>query len=240
MKVLLINGSHRKKNTYGLLLQIEKILKTKSIETEILNLFDYEVKDCIGCEVCVKKISCHINDSMPHILQKINESDGVIFSSPVYLNGVTSKIKTFTDRTNLYVHKPLFAGIPVLFVSTTASTGLKDVEKFFNSYSNCIGARYGGFIKRKVPALSKSIHESELKKFLKLLNEPKAKYRPAIPEIIMFNVGKVMAEKSSGNDAQYWKEQNLLDKRYYFPCKINLFKKCFGKFIHGVLKKAIK
>ena len=38
-KILLINGSGRKKNTYHLLKSIEKILINENFETKIINLY---------------------------------------------------------------------------------------------------------------------------------------------------------------------------------------------------------
>lgn len=54
-KILLINSSNRKKNTYNLLLSIENILKDKGYETELIALHDYKISFCKGCEVCILK-----------------------------------------------------------------------------------------------------------------------------------------------------------------------------------------
>ena len=61
-KILLINASNRKKNTYNLLLSIERILKEKGLQTEIINLSDYKIDFCKGCEVCVLKGKCFVKD----------------------------------------------------------------------------------------------------------------------------------------------------------------------------------
>ena len=89
-KVLMINGSFRKGNTYNILLQMGLILKSHDIETEILNLYDYEIRHCTGCDdLCIRQGSCQIQDDMPQLMEKILESDGLVLSSPVYLYGVT-------------------------------------------------------------------------------------------------------------------------------------------------------
>lgn len=239
-KVLIINGSSRKKNTYNILLQMEKIFKTRGVDTEILNLFDYQIKDCVGCETCVGKKSCGITDDMPVIMQKILDSDGIVLSSPVYMCSVTSKFKTFADRTNIWVHKPETAGKPVMFVATTAATGLKDTKKFLESFATGFGARKGDFIARSGKNMSEPVQEKELARFLSLLNQDKKDYSPAMNDIVMFTVGKVLALKSTGDDRKFWEEKEWLDKIYYYPCKINPGKKLFSKFMFKVLSNAMK
>lgn len=239
-KVLMIDGSRRKRNTYNILLRIEKLLKTHDIEVEILNLFDYELKDCVGCEKCITKKGCSLTDDMPVLMQKIMDSDGVVLSSPVYMSSVTSKFKTFADRTVAWVHKPETAGKPVMFVATTASTGLKETKKFFESFATGFGARKGEFVARSGNNMSKPVEEKELLRFLSLLNKEKKYYRPAMNEIVMFNVGKVLALKSIGDDKKFWEDKDWLDKNYYYQCKMNPFKKMFSKFMFKILSKAMK
>jgi len=239
-KVLMIDGSHRRKNTYNLLLQIEKILKARDIETEIVNLFDYEIKDCMGCETCVTHSGCSQTDAMPDLLQKLLDSDGVIFSSPVYMSCVTSKFKTFADRLNILIHKPKTAGKPVMFVSTTNSTGLKEVNQFYHSLVNGFGMRKGEFVSRAGKKMADPVTEKEIAGFISLLEKDKKDYAPSMGEIVMFNVGKVLALKSTGDDKNFWEENGWIDKKYYYPCKMNLCKKLFGNFMFNVLTNAMR
>ena len=239
-KVLMIDGSFRKKNTYGLLLQIEQILKARGIEVEIINLFDYEIKDCIGCETCVSHKACGQMDDMPKLRKKILDSDGVVMSSPVYVNSVTSRFKTFDDRTNGWIHKPEMAGIPALFVTTTTFSGIKEIKQFFLAYANILGVRKGGFISRVGEKIKDPVREAEVSGFLTLLDQDKKHYSPAMDEIILFTVGKALASKSTNDDRRFWEEKQLMDKSYYYPCNMNPFKKLFGKFMFKVISGSIK
>jgi multimeric flavodoxin WrbA len=239
-KVLMIDGSSRKKNTYNILLQIEKILKSHDYEVEIVNLFDYEIKDCVGCETCVTQPMCSLTDDMPKLIQKVLDSDGVILSSPVYMGSVTSRFKTFADRLNIFVHKPKTAGKPVMFVSTTNSTGLKETNKFYGSFVNAIGMRKGEFVSRAGKKMIEPVTEKEISKFLSLLEKDKKYYKPSMSEIVLFNVGKVLALKSTGDDRKFWDENELIDKKFYYPCKMNPCKKMFGNFMFKVLTNAMK
>lgn len=52
-KIIAINSSKRKMNTYGVIEQVKKILNNNDINVEIINLFDYDIKSCLGCENCL-------------------------------------------------------------------------------------------------------------------------------------------------------------------------------------------
>jgi len=240
-KVVMINGSFRKKNTYNLLVQIGQILKNNDIETEILNLFDYEIKDCTGCDdSCIGKGHCNVKDDVPKIMQKILESDGVVFSSPVYRSGVTSKFKAFADRTNAWFHKPETAGKPVLLVTTTAISGTKETIHFLDQLTTGFGVRKGGSISRAISTFGVPVKEKELSKFLSLLQKDKKRYRPSMNEIVIFNVQRALASKSKGDDNRYWKEKDWLNSRYYYGCRMGPAKNIFSAMMFRILSKAIK
>ena len=240
-KVLMINGSFRKKNTYNILVQIGQILKKHDIESEILNLFDYEIKDCTGCdEVCIGHGACHIKDGMNEIMRKIMECDGLVLSSPVYLFGVSSKFKTFADRLNVWFHKPEPAGKPVLFAATTTVTGLKETIHFFDQFATGFGARKGGSITRVHKTLNVPVAEKEVSGFLSLLQKDKKYYRPSMNEIVIFEVLKVLALKSNGADRKFWEEKKWLDKLYYYDCRMGILKKLFSRMMFKILSNAMK
>lgn len=239
-KILMINGSARKKNTYKVLLKLEQILKSHNFEVEIINLFDFEIKNCVGCEICVNFEKCPINDAMPMLMEKMLESDGIVLSSPIYMGSVTSKLKSLMDRTNGWIHKNELAGKPMMFVTTTNFSGIKDTGKLLNGYANGLGVRKGGYISRKSDKIDTPIQEKELTHFIKLVNQESNLYRPDMGEIVMFNVSKVLAMKSINNDHKYWNDKELFNKYYYFPCKINIGKKVISKFMFKVMSKVIK
>lgn len=240
-KVLLINSSFRKKNTYKLLLQVGELIKKNGFEIEIINLFDYNLKDCIGCETCIyHNDNCALSDDMNLLRQKFLEADGIVFSSPVYMRSVTSKFKVFADRTCKWFHKPEPAGKPVMFIATTASTGLKETKQFYEGFAIGFGGRIGEFVARKENELDNPITEKEIKNFLKLLKTDKSEYHPKNKELIIFIVQKILALKSGKSDKAFWENKGWLTKKYYYQCKINVFKTLFSKMMFKIISKAMK
>ena len=113
MKIIAINGSHRKgKNTAVLLRAVLDEAGLYGASTELLELTDFSIKYCTSCNKCLGKSQCSIaDDDMTIIAEKLLEADGIILGSPVYFSNVTALMKNFMDRTRwMYMSKSLLAG----------------------------------------------------------------------------------------------------------------------------------
>ena len=238
--ILLINISARKGNTWNLLLQIENLLKDHGFSTEIVNLFDYRIENCLGCQKCVARGSCCINDDVPALMQKMLGCDGIVLSSPVYIDNVCGRLKTFADRTYEWYHAPKMAGKPALYAATSNATGGKQIKQAFRSISISWGAPHAGSVTRTARDINKPVNTNEIKDFIRIMDEGNRIYNPSFYEINIFQVKKVMAQQSEGFDNEYWKSHNLLDKAYYNNCKLSFLKKVFSKIIYNILKKAME
>ena len=84
-KIIAINSSKRKKNTYKLIWRVKEILEVEKIEVEIINLFDYRIEQCLGCENCLINGKCPLDDDTSVLMDKLRLADGIILSSPVYM-----------------------------------------------------------------------------------------------------------------------------------------------------------
>jgi multimeric flavodoxin WrbA len=241
LQVIAINSSSRKMNTYGLITQVKEILKNNSIEVEIINLFDYDIKACIGCEHCLVRGGCVLKDQAFDIMEKIKLSDGIILTSPVYMENVSGKLKTFVDRTCSWFHRPEIYGKPVLVISTTKGSGLIATLRYLERVVIQWGAFNVGKIGRTIRTTNNKVTESECENFIKHLSIEKQKYNPSLNALINFQVQKVLAYKLVGLDSEYWIEKEWNADVYYFKCKINVFKKIlatsFGKFLNKVVNK---
>lgn len=99
MKILGIVGSKRKKGNTSILVQEAlKAAKREGMETELIFLGDYVIRDCVGCEGCKDNYKCVLNDDMQKIYPLLLEADGLILGSPTYWYNVTADMKAFIDR----------------------------------------------------------------------------------------------------------------------------------------------
>jgi multimeric flavodoxin WrbA len=101
MKVLAINGSHRKgKNTAVMLRLVLEELERGGIQTELIELADLRIEFCNACNHCLRHTECSIEgDDIPGVAAKMLAADAIVIGSPVYFANVTGKLKVFMDRT---------------------------------------------------------------------------------------------------------------------------------------------
>ena len=113
-KILLISGSNRNGNTNYLLNEIKRAID----KTELILLSEYNIKYCKGCLACHKIDKCVIQDDMKDIIDKIKESDLIIFGIPNYFDNVTGLFKNFMDRLHPLYKSELAKNKRVIFIFT--------------------------------------------------------------------------------------------------------------------------
>ncbi|MBC8442263.1 MAG: flavodoxin family protein [Deltaproteobacteria bacterium] len=131
MKVTILQGSARKKgNTARVLTWVEEELIGLGHEVDSIYLHSKNLKGCLGCAKCKEKpdtIGCVQKDDVREILEKMIDSQLIIFSSPLYFWGFSAQIKAVIDRTyslytnyNLPDHASLIDGRRQALIATGA------------------------------------------------------------------------------------------------------------------------
>lgn len=104
MKVCVIFGSpHKKGNTASLLEEYTKKIP-KEAEIRIINCYEESVSPCTDCKVCGKTGRC-VKKDMDSIYKAVEESDLLIFASPVYNLSFPSPMKAVLDRFQVYFNR---------------------------------------------------------------------------------------------------------------------------------------
>ena len=99
MNVLGIVGSPRKDGNTAYLLERTLSLLPDSFQTETVFLKDYRIGPCEGCHRCEQDGRCALDDDMQALYPKLQAADAMILTSPVYMGGVTSRMRAFMERT---------------------------------------------------------------------------------------------------------------------------------------------
>lgn len=113
MKIIALNGSHRKgRNTAALLNTVLMEAENLGCTTELIELTDLNIGFCKACNLCARKSQCAItDDDMVMVEEELLSADGIILGSPVYWMNVTALMKNFMDRTcYLHITKNRLAG----------------------------------------------------------------------------------------------------------------------------------
>ncbi|MEE4354715.1 MAG: flavodoxin family protein [Desulfatiglans sp.] len=99
MKILgLVCSPREEGNTEILVREALEGAQQKGAETELYLLHDKEISPCIACEACRDEGICPTDDDMQDLYEKLLDSDGIIFGTPVYFINVTAQAKAVIDR----------------------------------------------------------------------------------------------------------------------------------------------
>lgn len=244
MKILIINGSPRKKNTWAMVKRAKSILG--EAEFEEVQLMKEKIPMCNGCFKCIMESeeNCPHHDQINTILEKLRNADGLIIASPVYAMNVTALLKNFFDHTAYLYHRPEFFEKKALVFVSTAGAGQNDVAKYIDE-----NLRHWGFNKVYKAAIAcggkEHLETKEIDKATKEFKkdtESNELHNPKFMDIVFYNVWRAMAvcEDPLEADAEYWKETGLVNYEFAPNVQLNPIKKGFGKLMFFILKKVIK
>jgi len=148
MKILTIIGSPRKKgNSYQAARNLEAKMKRKgTYEFEYLFLKDAHLDACKGCFNCVSRgiEFCPLKDDRQMIQDKMDQADGLIIVSPVYVMTVPALLKNFIDRVAYLCHRPEYHSKNALILCTTGGIGVKETLNYMEMITKAWGYNVAG------------------------------------------------------------------------------------------------
>jgi multimeric flavodoxin WrbA len=141
MKILAIHGSPRtiRSTTRKLAQFVLEGAAEAGAETEMIDLADYRMIPCTACDACTLNGICVNDDDIPALLIRMQEADGILFGSPVYIDNVSGQMKVFFDRLADAIHYQVLAGKVGCSVATTYESGGKEVVAYLNHVLNYLG-----------------------------------------------------------------------------------------------------
>lgn len=147
MKIVIINGSHRKNGATALILNemCRQLKKYSDVDVQIIHVADLSLKYCVGCGFCYKNGGCIYKDDMENLSLRIADADGVILGSPTYASNVSGQMKVIMDRGH-FVMEQLLYGKYAISVSTYENYGGRDSAKILNRLLSYSGAKISGTI----------------------------------------------------------------------------------------------
>lgn len=222
MKIIMINGSHRKNGATALILHemYQKLQTYPNVEIQFYNVADLNMNYCIGCCKCYKNGKCIFNDDIEMLSQKIETADGIIIGSPTYASNVSGHVKVLIDRGHFAIEQLLFKKYAIS-VSTYENYGGKDTAKILNRLFCYSGATISNSLVIKTPFSSNpfsnpQIHNTLNKatdKLYKDIYKQKTYLYQKIRHFIIFRFGILPFVMKKGNEYQgvvaKWKKHNI-------------------------------
>lgn len=144
MKILLLNGSPRRGNTYTALKALKEGLT--NIDASYISQIDttsMAVAPCIACEFCKEHGRCAVNDDTNTVINEIAEADVIIFATPVYWWGISAQLKVIIDK--FYSQEALLAslkkriGVIVIGQLPQDNVQYKIIEEQFRCITDFLG-----------------------------------------------------------------------------------------------------
>lgn len=131
-KVLIISTSLRAgSNSEILAKECEKGAKEAGHEVEFISLKGKDIKYCIGCLACQSSGGCVLKDDVPEIMEKVKESEVIVYATPVYYYEMSGQMKVLLDRLNpLYSTDYTFRD--VYMIATAAEAEDQAFERAYN------------------------------------------------------------------------------------------------------------
>jgi hypothetical protein len=220
---------------------LKKLQSYGEIEYEIIQLSDYHLETCRGCRLCIDKGEefCPLKDDRDLLIERIMNSDGVLFASPNYSFQVSAWMKIFLDRMGFLFHRPRFFGKSITGLVNQGIYGGGKIVNYLNFIGNGLVFNIvnGCCILTIVPVteerqrINDRIIDRQSKRFYsRLINNRFPS--PSLIKLLLFRLArtsmKIMLNETN-RDFAYYLKNGWFESDYYYPVKLNPMKKLAGK-----------
>ena len=250
MKVTAFVGSARKKHTYKATKQLMDNLQSfGDVECEIVSLSDFHLELCKGCMLCLNKGEelCPFKDDRDMLIDKMNNSDGILFASPNYSFNVSGFMKVFLDRLGFIIHRPRFFGKAFTSIVVQGFYRGGKIISYFNFLGKGLGFNVvrGCCLNSLEPMTTKEqkktdlIIEKQSKKFYSTLIK-KEYPNPTFFKLMIFRMSRTSIKlllDESWRDYTYYKNNGWFGSNYYYPTQLNTIKKLAGNFFDFIFAR---
>lgn len=251
MKITAIIGSPRKNGDCFKTIKMLESSFNRISETQVDYVFlrDLDLGFCKSCLLCYTKGEqyCPHNQITGLLLEKMSDSDIVIFASPVYEQHVTALMKNFYDNFSFMFHRPRFFGKKAILLSSTGGSGLKETLSYMKMTAIGWGFDIAGVVGVCGASLStdenyKMNVQSKIDRLVDKIYKDKKQDQPSLYQLAMFRAMQCKAIKAAQKknvEYNYWLERGWLEKNYYTSRKIGLARQIYSGFLKHVMKKSM-
>ncbi len=238
-KVVALIGTQSRSNTYRAVQQFEARLKELGeVDFEYAFLSDYHLEFCRGCKLCFDRGEehCPIKDDRDTLLQKLEQSDGVVFATPNYAFQLSARMKNFFDRTAFIYHRPRFFRRPCTAIVTQGIFGGGTIVKYlctsgenmgFSAVKGCCVNTLEPMTdvqQRRLTAATRKAAD----RFNRALARPAP--APSLFRLMLFRIARTRIKALSDEylDHRYYRDMGWYESRYYWPAPLGLPKRVAG------------
>ncbi len=245
-------GNARRRHTYDSVCQFMCNLQSLGgVESDVVILSDYQLGSCKGCQLCFDtgEEFCPVADDRDLLIEKMLASDGVILASPNYSFQVSGIMKTFLDRLGFAFHRPRFFGKVFTSIVVQGIYGGPKIVEYLDFVGNGLGFNVvrGSCLTTLEPMTQKAQNAvndtlaAHSKRFHERLAHPPDP-APTLLKLYFFRMGRTSIRlmlKETACDYRYYREKGWFDSEYFYPTRLNAFKKAAGRlFDYAAARRA--
>lgn len=257
MKILMLNASPHQGNTWSAMCEIrDEILRCNNeVIFEEVHIKKLDLPFCIGCSNCFRKGMEHCShySIMKDIIQKMEESEGLILGASTFYMAPNAMAKNFLDHLFFFMHRPHFFKNKAIVVSTTGGIFADKTVKYVAGalsgfgYNRCytLPITSNSWNDYKPSIKDKSKIRTVAKKFYNDVASEKL-YPPSVGIMIPYNMfrgmslGYVKGTEYETEDGNYWTDPQRAKCTYDPSVKVPFYKKPIGSLFYLIGKLAAK
>lgn len=246
-KVLIILGSARKGNTYFATQELEKALDGIAIVKYVF-LNELNLQFCNGCKLCFDKgeWNCPLKDNRDKLITEMVKADGVVIATPNYAFHVSARVKNMIDRMSYFFHRPAFFGKVFMPVVSQGIMGGNKITKYlekcaadfgFASVKGVCVTTLEPMSEEQIEKIKKHIQKASIRFIKALTNKPSEV--PSLYRLMMFRMTRsgIKHAKVQLYDYEYYEKNKWFDLPFYYPVKLPIVKRVFGRLFDRVGRK---
>jgi multimeric flavodoxin WrbA len=155
IKVLGISTSPRANgNSSTLLRRALEGAESAGARTEYIHLSDYKIGPCTECNACYSTGRCSVEDDYQQILEKLLNTDRLVFATPIFFMTVCAQAKMLIDRCQcLWAYKYVLKrelfnperDRRAMVIAVGGSKGIKQfdsIRRTMKTYFDCLQMNY--------------------------------------------------------------------------------------------------
>jgi len=177
-------------------------------------------------------------------------SDGVVFATPNYSYQVSAIMKMFLDRLGFVFHRPRFFGKTFTSIVAQGIYGGSKIVKYLDFVGMGLGFNV---VKGSCTTALDPMNEKERQKIDTIAAEQSKRFharlsQTAYPVPTLFKLWGFRAARTSirlmldetSRDFTYYREKGWFEAGYFYPVRLNMFKKTAGSLADYIMSRSVK
>lgn len=248
---VVLGTGHGTRGTTGQLVDelLTRVRALGPVEVDTVTTDDLDLgTSCPACLSCMTagEQSCPNYERTTPARRLLDDSDLVVFATPVHSFHVSATMKRFVDHFAYLIHRPAHVGKPAVLLSTAAGAGHDVALDYLKSAVRRWGFHTVGELGVNGPGLAKAPYRAKVDAALDTLADAlhaealdPVEPRPTVSDLIGFRVARLLVEggrEEGPVDAAFWTERGWFDADWFSDRPVPRL----GNRIAGMVEKKIR